>query len=511
MKEKNAIRFNKERETRIQLKNDFPFFAHNSLKITVKDSLSVVGIKDLRLNRAQLYLHAIAEKQLKEKGFVRIIVDKGRQLGISTYIGARYFWKVIHKKGIKSFILTHRKDATENLFEMTQRFYKHLKPEIKPYVSRNNAKELSFTLLDSGYKVGTAASEDVGRSGTIHLFHGSEVAFWGEARGIVSGVMQSIPRESEIFLESTANGIGNYFHEQWLLAEKGETDFIPVFLPWYWQDEYQDPIDESFSLDAEETEIRDLYGLNNNQMAFRKRKIKEMTLNLFKQEYPFNATESFQASSVQGLISSHIVDMARKNTDAVKYGPLFIGVDPARNDGGGDRTAIICRQGRVAFDLRSFKTDDLMHIVGVIVGMINEYSPDAICIDVIGLGAGIVDRLKELGYQRIVKPINCGVNAYDKQKYRNIKAEMWFLMKEWLMNFPCQIPDIDTLQTDLCCINFKENSISQKIMEDKDSLKKRGFKSPDEAEALALTFAFPISHMAVSTVKPYSYGDNIFR
>jgi len=497
----------KEREIRIKFKNDFPFFSHNCLKIRPKEGELI----DLRLNKAQRYIHEKIEEQKKLRGFAKAIIVKGRQQGCSTYTGARFFWQVIHSKGIRAFILTHRTDATDNLFKMTQRYYQYLPDKLKPFVDRKNAKELSFTLLDSGYKIGTAGSGAVGRSDTIQLFHGSEVAFWESADEIVSGIMQAIPSiNSEIILESTAKGMGNFFHKQWIMAEKGESDFIPIFIPWFWQDEYQYHLDQLFSLSEEDTELRDLYNLSNEQMYWRKKKIQELGEELFRQEYPFNPQEAFQTSFSGSFITNFLVDRARKCIEAKPYGPLIIGVDPSRNDGSGDRTSIICRQGRVAFDLKSFKTDDTMKIVGIIHNMIKQYSPVAICIDVIGLGSGIVDRLRELGYDKIVKAINCGSSAYNSNKYRNLKAEMWGNMKDWLIEFPCQIPDIDSLHTDLCCVGFDYNSNTQIVMESKDSLKKKGFNSPDEAEALSLTFSLPFNSNMNNNVKSYSQIENIW-
>lgn len=489
----------KEREVRIKLKNDFPFFAMNVLKIRPK----VGDISLFYINKAQEYIHSRIEKQLEVNRNVRAIILKGRQQGCSTYVGGRFFWKTIHSKGIRAFILTHRSDATDNLFKMTQRFYQYLPDKLKPFVDRKNAKELSFTSLDSGYKVGTASGTgSVGRSDTIQLFHGSEVAFWENASEIASGIMQAIPRESEIILESTAKGMGNYFHHQWLLAESGESDFIPIFIPWYWDDGYQEQTPVEFSLSEEETEIRDLHHLTNEQMVWRRKKIIEIGLPLFKQEYPVNPIEAFQASAVDGLIHNDLVIRARK-TQAEKYGPVIIGVDPARSENFGDRTSIICRQGRVAYGLNSFRTDDTMKVVGILHKMLKEGTIDAICVDVIGIGSGIVDRLRELGYERIVKAINAGAVAMRGDLYRNKKAEMWALMREWLKDYPVQIPDVDSLHTDLCAPNFDYNSNSQLCIESKDSLKTRGFDSPDEAEALALTFAVPINR-AVGKIKSYT-------
>ena len=111
---------------------------------------------------------------------------------------------------------------------------------MKPSTGASSAKELYFDGLDSGYKVGTAGNKSVGRGTTIQYFHGSEVAFWPHASEHAKGILQAVPdaRDTEIILESTGNGIGNYFHQQWQLAERGESEYQAIFVPWYWQTEY---------------------------------------------------------------------------------------------------------------------------------------------------------------------------------------------------------------------------------------------------------------------------------
>src|SRR5712672_1072307 len=119
--------------------------------------------------------------------------------------------------------------------------------------SAANAKELYFDKLDSGYRVGTAGTNGVGRSSTLQLFHGSEVAFWPYAETHASGILQAISDApgSESILESTANGIGNFFHRTWRDAEMGRSDFIAIFVPWYWQEEYRKEPPPDFLLDEE--------------------------------------------------------------------------------------------------------------------------------------------------------------------------------------------------------------------------------------------------------------------
>lgn len=107
---------------------------------------------------------------------------------------------------------------------MAQRYHDNCPDEFKPHTGASNANELIFDLLDSGYKIGTAGNKAVGRSSTIQLFHGSEVAYWPNAEQHAAGILQAVPSEpgTEVWLESTANGENDYFHQQWRMAVSGE-------------------------------------------------------------------------------------------------------------------------------------------------------------------------------------------------------------------------------------------------------------------------------------------------
>src|SRR5262249_39657033 len=147
----------------------------------------------LVLNRAQRYIHGRLEQQLKKRKRVRALILKGRQQGCSTYVGARFYRRVTQNKGLRVFILTHEDAATQNLFDMVDRFHAHCPLDVRPSTGAANSKELYFDALDSGYKVGTAGTKGVGRSSTIQLFHGSEVAFWPHAETHAAGVLQAVP------------------------------------------------------------------------------------------------------------------------------------------------------------------------------------------------------------------------------------------------------------------------------------------------------------------------------
>ena len=483
-----------ERRIRLRLRDDYAHYSKKCLKIRTKTG----EILPLELNRAQAHVHDLVEDQKRRTGKVRAIVVKGRQQGISTYIEGRFYQRVTHSFGVQAFILTHSLDATNNLFKMVQRYHENCPQIVRPSVNINNSKELIFGNLDSGYKIGTAENKAVGRSQTIQFFHGSEVAYWANAADHAKGILQAVPgtANTEIFFESTANGVGNYFHQQWQLAESGQSEFIPIFVPWYWQNEYRRDIDEDnpFAPNDDELALLDVYEFTFDQLAWRRLKIVELSVGgidgvkAFMSEYPNSPTEAFQTTGEDSFITPEVVMPCRKSI-CQPYGQLIVGVDPARF--GDDRTSIIRRKGRLSYNLQSYAKKDTMEVAGLVHRIIQEEHPFKVCIDIGGLGAGVYDRLLELGHKEIIIGVNSGSSPLNAERYTNKRGEMWGLMKEWLLDLPCQIPDNDSLHADLCGTRYKFDSKTRLILERKEDMKKRGIRSPDCADALALTFACP--------------------
>lgn len=490
-------------DKRLQLKDDFAFYARNCLSIRTKGE----GLQPLILNSAQEYIHEKLQKQLKETGKVRAIILKGRQQGASTYVEGRYIWRVTHNQGVRAFILTHDGESTNALFEMTERYYENLPSFVKPTTSAANAKEIHFDQLDSGYKIGTAGNKAVGRGQTIQYFHGSEVAFWVNASEHTKGIMQAVPDApgTEVIWESTANGVGNFFHEQWKQAEKGLSEFMPIFIPWYWQDEYKKETSDDFVATSEETKLFEQYELNAEQLYWRRIKIAELTTDgvdgtkAFKQEYPMNAAEAFQFSGGDGLISSDQCMKARK-AEENGSGALIVGVDPSR---GGDRFATIKRQGRKMYGMKAFigdECDSLGKNVAICkkildeVDEIAERKPDMMFVDY-GAGADLVDRLHELGYKDRVKSVHFGSTPLNPERYKNKRNEIWGEMALWLTdeNLPADIPDDDEMQADLTASPYVRDSNDRKVLLSKDQIKSKYGFSPDYGDAGALTFTEPVS------------------
>ncbi|HOW46160.1 MAG TPA: hypothetical protein P5305_04075 [Rubrivivax sp.] len=454
-------------------------------------------------NRAQRYAHELLEKQRADLGYVRALVLKSRQQGLSTYIGHRFYHQTSTRPGRSAFIVAHEDKATANLYEMVKRYHAH--NPMAPTTRASNAKELIFGALDGGYKLATAGTDDVGRSNTAQLLHGSEFAFWRNAQMHLAGLGNTIPDGlegvgTEIILESTANGLGNAFHLMWQQAEVGSGEYIAIFIPWFWQDEYRAAVKPDLELSTDDVEYQLAYGLDREQMQWRANKIASYGEGfewLFDQEYPATAVLAFQSPTKNPLISPNRVMAAVNSSFRDMTGPLIIGCDPA-GDGAGeaDRTAIVFRRGRVVPRVEYHEKLNTMQVAGKLAAYWSEHQPDAMFIDKGGMGAGIVDRLQELNIPAI--GVNNAERARDPDVYENRRAEMWWTMKEWVEDAPCRMPNSPALIADLCAPQPTESSNGRKLLEKKKDMLKRGIRSPDGGDALSLTFAEPVGLRAGS-------------
>jgi hypothetical protein len=367
--------------------------------------------------------------------------------------------------------------------------------EIKPQATTNNRRQMRFE-NGSQYTVGTAGSGAIGRGETNQLFHGSEVAFYENTDDIQTGVMQTVADVpgTEVYLESTANGIGNYFHKVCMDALEGKGSFEIVFIPWYWQDEYrlriQDHEREDFQLTDEEVTLMELYGLDEEQINWRRNKISFFKSEWkFKQEYPFTVREAFQSSGIS-LIDPESVTKARKSTLKDSSKPIVIGADPARK---GDRTVLTIRQGRHILKIIKYTEMDEMRLAGILAKLIDQYNAAKCFVDV-AMGYGTIDRLHEMGYADIVTGVHFGEKPINDEVYYNKRAEMAGDFRDWL-NTPggTNIPDDEEVEVDYLAIpDFKTTSNNLLQLESKDNIKKKFGKSPDIFDATILTFAYPV-------------------
>ncbi|MNC10429.1 Terminase-like family protein [compost metagenome] len=263
----------------------------------------------------QRKIDAAIEAQRAARKPVRLIILKYRQGGASTYTEGRIFHDTSMNKLTNSLIVAHEDDASTNLFNMSKLFYDELPDELKPMKKASNAKEVVFenpTMdpsekkrnpgLRSRIKIASANNMGAGRSSTIHNLHASEVAFWRDAKTLMLGLMQAVPNtlNTMVILESTANGIGDYFYNEWQRAVKGESDFVPLFFAWFEEPGYEMDVPDGFQPTAAELKLMEQYP----EITYRKLVWRRWSITnncggdeeLFKQEYPSDDMEAFLVS-----------------------------------------------------------------------------------------------------------------------------------------------------------------------------------------------------------------------
>ena len=470
-----------------RLQSDFPFAARWTLKIRTKSG----QIEALILNDAQRYIHAQIEKQKMATGKVRVLVLKGRQQGCSTYVSGRYYWQATHLSGKAVFILSHEASTTDKLFQLVERYHQNVPEPVKMQRDVANQRRMVFAGLNSEYFVGTAGNEDVGRGGTVQYLHASEAAFYPGTSGFSTGLLQSVPDAdgTEVIIESTANGMDPLFYPMCMNALQGKGEFQLIFVPWFWQQEYRKKLPEDFQLDAEEDTLVQTYHLDNEQIYWRRMKIFELKDKiLFMREYPCSVEEAFIVSG-DSLIPMLSVAQARKYTITNPAGPLIIGCDP--NEAGGP-IGIVWRRGRKITQTKLIEGKGPMEVVALLADILRNDDPDKMFLDN-GNGYGIIDRLIELGWGKLVLGVDFGGGATEDGLYLNMRAEMAYALSKWFIYGPVSVPDDDLFQKHLCCVPRGEKTSSglTKLIS-KDIIIKNTQIDPHLFDAAILTFAYPV-------------------
>jgi len=207
--------------------------------------------------------------------------------------------------------------------------------------------------------------------------------------------------------------------------------------------------------------------------------------------YRIRVLGEFPRSDDDTVIPMELLELAmNRDVEASKHAPLVWGLDVARF--GSDRSALCKRQGNAVLEpIKTWKNLDLMQLTGAVVAefeiLVPSQRPQEILVDSIGLGAGVVDRLKELGLP--ARGINVAESPAMGGTYRNLKAELWHKAKAWLEQRDCRMPKDEALIAELATVRYSFTSNGKIQIEGKDELKKRGMASPDRADAFCLTFA----------------------
>lgn len=285
----------------------FVWYAEKFLKIRTKKG----DVAPFKLNASQ---RIVWDKivYMKRRGIpVRLVILKARQQGISTLSEGIIFHDTATRRNRKSKIVAHDPDSTKAIFSMAKHFYENLPEGLAPMKRYDNARSLVFENpseddrrsnpgLGSSLEVSTANKTEA-RGETVHNFHASEVAFWRDASKLMLAALNQIPDHDDtmVILESTANGVGGYFHDMYWKAKRGENDFQAIFLPWHVFPEYSRPLEPGFKLTQEEQEIKNKLNLTDEQINWRRWCIAnkcEGSVLKFQQEYPSTDREAFIVS-----------------------------------------------------------------------------------------------------------------------------------------------------------------------------------------------------------------------
>jgi hypothetical protein len=226
----------------------------------------------------------------------RDLLLKARQLGFSTDIQGQAITRAVTST-IRCATLAHDTETTQKLRRMAERFYDNLPKEMRPPRGLDNATTTTYPETQSEVTIATAGAKNAGRGGTYNFVHGSEVAFWSDAKKIIAGLMQGVPEDGTIILESTPNGARGWFYQQCVKALNGEGIWTLHFYAWWWDDGYQLALlpGEVLEYTKDEQTLVDEHGLTPQQIKWRRAKEEELG-DLFQQEYPEDPVTCFLAS-----------------------------------------------------------------------------------------------------------------------------------------------------------------------------------------------------------------------
>lgn len=274
-------------------------------QLTIRDKQA--RLAPLALNPGQRMVLRAMQAQRDAGAPVRIVLLKARQFGGSTLAQACLFADAAHRPLRESWIVAHTLDSARALFGMAQRFYRHYPPASRAKPLRCNSSELVLP-NHSRITAATAETAPAGRGFTLHNLHASETAWWRRAGESMLSLLQAVPDHPDtcVIVESTANGMGGYFHDLWRAARAGQNGFEPVFVGWNTVAEYSAPFGNSDlrrrfrdSLSPEESALYADLGLTLEQLQWRRSCIRDKcggSVDAFRQEYPLHDQEAFLTS-----------------------------------------------------------------------------------------------------------------------------------------------------------------------------------------------------------------------
>jgi hypothetical protein len=309
----------------------------------------------MREGKTALLKANAAQRAFERRRGERNIVLKARQMGLTTWAAARFFLKTITHPGTLTLEVAHTQESAEEIFRIVHRFLDWLPENLREGIlrtSRANVRQIVFPEIDAQYRVVSAGDRNAGRGLTVQNLHCSELARWpGDPAETLAGLRASLAPGAELILESTPDGVGGCFHEEWRKA--GETGMVRHFFPWWMERRYRAKAVDAGSLSDDERDLMTRKRLNLEQIGYR-RQIRADFRKLARQEYAEDEYSCFLASgdSVFELeaIEARLATMTpaaelRRNGELEIWLPplkgkeYLVAVDPAGGGSEGDYSA----------------------------------------------------------------------------------------------------------------------------------------------------------------------------
>lgn len=397
------------------------------------------------------------------------VAEKSRDMGASWLCIAFSVWMWAFHEGTVFGFGSRKESYVDDLNNPNALFWKarmlieYLPPEFKPkgFELKTHAPFMKIINPESGSVIVGEAGDNIGRGGRTSIYVIDEAAFLERAEAVDAALSQTSNCKIHV---STPNGAGNAFYQK---RHGGKLDVFTFD----WKD---DPRKD-----------QEWY---NKQCA---------TLDpiVVAQEIDRN----YEGSVVNAFVPADTVSaaMARGPADVISKGGLRVGVDVARF--GDDKSVITIRRGRVLLKQTVLGKLDVTQVAARVKAEVSSYAeePEQIAVDTIGIGAGVADILRGWYQDKVDRqtkrrvPIVVDVNAalrMDNGLDYNLRAFMWREMREWLKS--ASIPNDQDLRVDLTALRYLFKG-GELLLESKDDAKRRGVKSPDRGDSLALTFAYP--------------------
>jgi phage terminase large subunit len=401
------------------------------------------------------------------------LVEKSRDMGASWLCVAFAAWMWLFHAGTVIGFGSRKEEYVDklgdpkSLFWKLRQFVNLLPQEFQPkgWDDQKYAPHMRILNPENDSAIVGEAGDNIGRGNRTSIYFKDESAFYEHAEAIDAALSQTSNCKLDV---STPNGAGNAFYR------KRHGGKVKVFvLDWH-----DDP--------------RKSKAWYENQKAILDPVIVAQEID---RDYESSVSNSWVPSDLV------LAAVARGPADVPAVGRLRVGVDVARF--GDDKTVITFRRGRVLIKQSVYAKFDVTQVAGQVKADTDAFGepPEQIAVDTIGIGAGVADILRGWYGKEVVRDVNSALRLADGQNY-NLRSFIWREMREWLKT--ASIPNDQELKSDLTALRYSFRG-GEVLMEDKNEAKKRGIKSPDRADSLGLTFAYPT--VAEEILKPIpSYG-----